>query len=83
MTIRLLLLIVLSVAGSGASAWQKGGGLRGTVEAEDGNALVYATIYVKQTETGVASDFDGKYEVALKPGTYDVLSISIWATNRW
>ena len=49
------------------------GGIRGMIKAEDGTALAYATIYVKQIETGVASDLNGKYEVSLTPGTYDVL----------
>ena len=51
----------------------EGGGIKGTIKADDGTALAYATIYVKQTETGVASDLNGRYEVALKPGTYDIL----------
>ncbi len=51
----------------------RGGGIKGTIKAEDGTPLAYATIYVKQTETGVASDLDGRYEVNLAPGTYDVL----------
>lgn len=51
----------------------KAGGIKGTIKAEDGTPLAYATIYVKQTETGVASDLNGKYEVNLPPGTYDVL----------
>ena len=49
------------------------GGIKGTIKAEDGTPLAYATIYVKQIETGVASDLNGRYEVSLKPGTYDVL----------
>jgi len=50
-----------------------GGGIKGTIKAEDGTPLAYATIYVKQIETGVASDLNGRYEVSLEPGTYDVL----------
>lgn len=49
------------------------GGVRGVIKADDGTFLAYATIYVKQTETGVASDTDGRYDVALPPGTYDIL----------
>jgi hypothetical protein len=51
----------------------RGGGIRGTVTADDGSTLAYATIYVKQTGTGVASDLQGFYEVTLPAGTYDVL----------
>lgn len=49
------------------------GGIKGMIRADDGTPLVYATIYVKQTETGVASDLEGRYEVTLSPGTYDVI----------
>lgn len=61
-------LIAMIVAGMAQA-----GGIKGTVKAEDGSALAYATIYVKQTETGVASDLQGRYEVSLPPGTYDVI----------
>ncbi|MBN8577794.1 MAG: carboxypeptidase-like regulatory domain-containing protein [Cytophagales bacterium] len=50
-----------------------GGGIRGTVKSEDAGPLAYATIFVKQTGTGSATDLEGKYEVILKPGRYDVL----------
>ncbi len=49
------------------------GGIRGTIKADDGTVLPYATIYVKQTGTGNATDLQGRYEVALPSGTYDVL----------
>lgn len=51
----------------------RAGGIKGSIKGEDGSALAYATIYVRQTETGAVSDLDGKYSVALKPGTYDVV----------
>ncbi|HMJ69127.1 MAG TPA: DUF5686 and carboxypeptidase regulatory-like domain-containing protein [Cyclobacteriaceae bacterium] len=54
------------------AAWGAGG-IKGVIKADDGTPLAYATIYVKQTETGVASDMQGHYEVTLTPGTYDVL----------
>jgi len=49
------------------------GGIRGTIKADDGTPLAYASIFVKQTGTGSATDFAGKYEVILPPGRYDVL----------
>ncbi len=49
------------------------GGIRGVIKSEDAGALAYATIFVKQTGTGSATDFEGKYEVQLAPGRYDVL----------
>lgn len=48
------------------------GGIRGVVKGDDGNTLPFATIYVKQTGTGAATDANGRYEVALEPGQYDV-----------
>jgi Family of unknown function (DUF5686)/CarboxypepD_reg-like domain len=49
-----------------------GGGIRGTIKGDDGIPLGYATIFVKQMGTGAASDLQGKYEINLSPGTYDV-----------
>jgi hypothetical protein len=63
-----LLALTCSVA-----LFSQSGGFRGTIKADDGSPLPYATIYVKQTGTGNASDLQGNYEVALPPGTYDVL----------
>lgn len=48
------------------------GGIRGLVKGEDGNTLPFATIYVKQTGTGAVTDGNGRYEVALAPGVYDI-----------
>jgi Family of unknown function (DUF5686)/CarboxypepD_reg-like domain len=48
------------------------GGIRGFIKADDGTPLPYATIFVKQTGTGAATDLLGRYEVALTPGSYDV-----------
>lgn len=49
------------------------GGIRGVIKSEDTGPLAYATIFVKQTGTGSATDFEGRYEVHLAPGQYDVL----------
>jgi hypothetical protein len=50
-----------------------GGGVRGTIKGDDGAPLAFATIYVRQTESGAVSDPDGKYEVVLAPGRYDLV----------
>ncbi len=55
------------------SCWAWAGGIKGTIKADDGTPLAFATIYVKQLGTGVASDTDGKYEVSLPTGTYDLI----------
>lgn len=47
------------------------GGLRGTIKGDDGAFLAFATIYVKQTGSGVVSDPQGHYEIVLPAGHYD------------
>jgi len=49
------------------------GGIRGTIKGDDGAPLPFATIYVRQTESGSVSDPNGKYEVNLPPGRYDLV----------
>jgi hypothetical protein len=49
------------------------GGLRGTIKADDGSALGFATIFVKQLGTGTAANADGYYELSLPAGTYNVV----------
>ncbi len=48
-----------------------GGGVRGLIQGDDGVPLPFATIYVKQTGSGVVSDPQGRYEISLAPGHYD------------
>jgi Family of unknown function (DUF5686)/CarboxypepD_reg-like domain len=50
-----------------------GGGVRGAVKADDGTALPYASIYIKQTGSGAATDLQGRFEITLSPGTYDLI----------
>jgi len=50
-----------------------GGGIRGVIKSDDAGPLAFATIFVKQTGTGSATDLEGRYEVQLVPGRYDVL----------
>jgi hypothetical protein len=59
-----LLFLLLSLA-------VRAGGIRGIIKGDDGHVLAYATIFVKQTGTGAMSDLQGRYEIALPPGTYD------------
>ena len=51
----------------------KAGGVRGLIKADDGTPLAFATIYVRQTESGAISDPGGKYEISLTPGHYDLV----------
>ncbi|HCM76908.1 MAG TPA: membrane receptor RagA, partial [Cytophagales bacterium] len=48
------------------------GGIRGTITADDGSPLAYATIFVKQSGTGTVTGQEGQYEVFLSPGHYDI-----------
>lgn len=49
------------------------GGIRGTIKGDDGTALAFASIFVKQISNGAATDLEGKFELSLPPGQYDVL----------
>ncbi len=49
------------------------GGVKGIIKSDEGNVLPYASIYVKQTGSGAASDIQGKYEIQLAPGHYDLV----------
>jgi TonB-dependent receptor len=40
---------------------------------DDNSPIIYATVVVKGTTTGVTSDFNGEYILPLKPGTYTLL----------
>ena len=49
------------------------GGIRGKVTGDDGKTLPYASIYIRQTGEGAATDLSGQYELSLAPGNYEVL----------
>jgi hypothetical protein len=49
------------------------GGVRGSIKDEKGEALAYATIFVKQTGSGTATNVDGNYELSLAPGSYELV----------
>jgi hypothetical protein len=49
------------------------GGVRGVVKGDDGNVLPFASIFVRQTGTGAATDTQGRYEISLPPGRYEIL----------
>lgn len=52
---------------------QENGTLRGTViEEASGDPLYGVTILVKGTSTGTTTDFDGKFDLDIAPGTYDL-----------
>src|SRR6478609_2789288 len=49
------------------------GGVKGTVKSADTGLLPYASIFVKQTGTGAVTDANGRYEISLLPGQYDIV----------
>src|SRR5688572_6189432 len=48
-------------------------GIRGTVKSEKGEPLAYTTIFVKQTGSGTTTNEQGKYEMILAPGKYEII----------
>ncbi|WP_155211101.1 DUF5686 and carboxypeptidase regulatory-like domain-containing protein [Fulvivirga aurantia] len=48
------------------------GGIKGKISNENGEPLPFATIYVKQIETGTTTNADAFYEISLKPGKYTI-----------
>ena len=64
------LIILMILLGAEVSLFA--GGIRGTVKADDGTPLAFATIFVKQTGSGAVTGLEGQYEVALLPGAYDI-----------
>lgn len=55
------------------SAMAQGKGVRGTISDEDGNALSFATIFVKQSATGTTANADGFYEIHLDHGRFELV----------
>jgi len=49
------------------------GGVSGTVTGPEGKPLSFATIFVKETGSGTATNEKGKYEIRLKPGGYTLI----------
>lgn len=54
-------------------AAQASGGLRGNIRNTKGEPLSFASVMVKSTADGTIANEDGKYEIALPPGTYEVV----------
>src|SRR5258707_2905095 len=49
------------------------GGIKGIIKAEDGSVLPFASIYIRQTESGAATDLKGYYEINLPAGQYELV----------
>ncbi|OJJ17173.1 hypothetical protein BKI52_31175 [marine bacterium AO1-C] len=57
----------------GASVFAQNGTIRGTVtDGETGEAMIGATVVIKGTTNGAATDIDGKYAISVAAGTYTI-----------
>lgn len=48
-------------------------GIKGTILGENNEPLPFATVYLRNLNTGTTSNVEGYYEVRLDPGKYDVV----------
>ncbi|WP_035805743.1 DUF5686 and carboxypeptidase regulatory-like domain-containing protein [Lunatimonas lonarensis] len=69
-----------------------GQGIRGTVYSENGTRLPFASIVLRNTGEGAPTNDQGYFEIALKPGLYDVVAqylgyatavSTVEVTNNW
>lgn len=49
------------------------GGLEGFVSNENNERLAFATIYIRNIESGTTSNGEGYYQIKLAPGKYDII----------
>lgn len=64
-------IVLLTVTISAEAQHQTG--VRGSIRTVEGDALAFASIYVRQTRTGTTANEDGDYEIALPPGRYELV----------
>ena len=62
-----LLFILISVTTSYSQ------GIKGKISDQNNEPLPYATIYVRNLETGTSTNLEGYYEIRLTPGKYDLV----------
>ncbi len=65
----LLLSLIMCIT---LSAFAQNGKIRGTIIDEAGEPLFSANAVVKGTTNGTTTDFDGKFELSVAPGTYTI-----------
>ncbi|GAB3961926.1 DUF5686 and carboxypeptidase regulatory-like domain-containing protein [Spirosoma harenae] len=69
----LLFLFLCSVPQWVVAQTSNSGGLRGSVKTKAGEVLPFAAVIVKGTPTGTITNAEGRYEIALAPGKYDIV----------
>lgn len=62
----LICVLVLST-----NIYGQSGGIEGFIKGENDENLGFATIYIRNIETGTTSNIDGFYHIKLAPGNYD------------
>jgi len=69
----LKLVLIASVLAFAQTAFAQTGKIRGTTyDRSNGEAMWGVQVFVVGTQIGAAADFDGKFELTIKPGTYTV-----------
>lgn len=66
--LRFLLFWIILICGSPSFAQ----GVKGMVKNKSGEVLPFASIQVKGTQTGTMANEEGRYEIRLQPGTYEL-----------
>ena len=64
---QILVLVLLLISALGFA-----GGIKGRVYDQNGDPLPFATIYVKEINTGTATNLDGYFELSLVSGNYQL-----------
>ncbi|AUD07290.1 DUF5686 and carboxypeptidase regulatory-like domain-containing protein [Spirosoma pollinicola] len=68
-----ILLLFISLYSFTTTAQTGNTGLRGTVKNAQGEALPFAAVIVKGTAKGTITNAEGRYEIPLAPGKYDIV----------
>lgn len=69
----LFLFFLISIVSHSVEAQKITSGVQGTVQTKNGQPLPFAAIAVKGTEIGTISNEEGKYQLDLKPGYYEIV----------
>ena len=67
-----VILSFIALLWSGHQDTQAQGGISGYIYDNEGEPLSFATIYVKQTETGTTTNIEGYFSLTLAPGKYNL-----------
>ena len=74
---KLLLLLIVSLMATIATAQSDDTMVSGRVVSSDGGAVPYATIYLKGTTQGCTSDAEGLYHLKAEPGEYTIVATAV------